>query len=127
MRFVTPVARAIALLSLLLTVSARPAQAQVPMHGSFEWFQELIRLVGFERANEWKTVLREDGGHFRSGPIYLFFFTADGYVIFHGANPWREGRFAEDIVDIMLVLHEESQYEEWGSADAGGGPAHPDP
>ncbi|MYG81604.1 MAG: hypothetical protein F4187_07505, partial [Gemmatimonadetes bacterium] len=26
-------------------------------------------------------------------------FTADGYVIFHGANAWREGRFAEDTED----------------------------
>ena len=73
------------------------------VHGSVEWLEELIGLVGFERASEWKTVLREDGGHFRSGPIYLFFFTADGYVIFHGANPWREGRFAEDVVDINGV------------------------
>ncbi len=70
------------------------------VHGSIEWLQELIALVGFERANEWKSVLREDGGHFRSGPIYLFMFTADGYVIFHGANAWREGRFAEDTEDI---------------------------
>ncbi len=70
------------------------------VRGSFEWLQELIALVGFERANEWKSVLREDGGHFRSGPIYLFMFTADGYVIFHGANAWREGRFAEDTEDI---------------------------
>ena len=29
------------------------------VHGSFEWLQELIALVGFERANEWKSVLRE--------------------------------------------------------------------
>ena len=70
------------------------------VHGSFDWLQELIALVGFERANEWKSVLREEGGHFRSGPIYLFMFTADGYVIFHGANAWREGRFAEDTEDI---------------------------
>ena len=70
------------------------------VHGSFNWLQELIALVGFERANEWKALLREDGGHFRSGPIYLFMFTADGYVIFHGANAWREGRFAEDTEDI---------------------------
>ncbi len=70
------------------------------VHGSFDWIQELIALVGFERANEWKALLREDGGHFRSGPIYLFIFTADGYVIFHGANAWREGRFAEDTEDI---------------------------
>ncbi|MYI65555.1 MAG: hypothetical protein F4107_06405, partial [Gemmatimonadetes bacterium] len=70
------------------------------VQGSFDWIRELIALVGFERANEWKSVLREDGGHFRSGPIYLFIFTADGYVIFHGANAWREGRFAEDTEDI---------------------------
>ena len=70
------------------------------VHGSFEWLRELIALVGFERANEWKAVMREDGGHFRSGAIYLFVFTADGYVIFHGANAWREGRFAEDTEDI---------------------------
>ncbi len=70
------------------------------VHGSVDWLRELVELVGFERANEWKAVLREDGGHFRSGPIYLFFFTADGYVIFHGADAWREGRFAEQTVDI---------------------------
>jgi len=88
------------------------------VHGSFDWFQQLIGLVGFERANEWKAVLREDGGHFRSGPIYLFFFTADGYVIFHGANPWREGRFAEDIVDINGVPFFELLI---AAAQAGGG------
>ncbi len=70
------------------------------VHGSVDWLRELVQLVGFERANEWKAVLRKDGGHFRSGPIYLFFFTADGYVIFHGADAWREGRFAEQTVDI---------------------------
>ena len=70
------------------------------VHGSFDWIRELVELVGFERANEWKAVLREDGGHFRSGPIYLFFFTADGYVIFHGADAWREGRFAQQTEDI---------------------------
>ena len=88
------------------------------VHGSVEWLQELIALVGFERANEWKSVLREDGGHFRSGPIYLFMFTADGYVIFHGASAWREGRYAEDTEDLNGTKFVELLIAE---ARAGGG------
>ena len=68
--------------------------------GSAEWMLELLNLVGFSRTSEWKSVLREEGGHFRSGPVYLFIFTPETYVIFHGANPWREGRIGTDIVDI---------------------------
>ena len=71
------------------------------VHGSVDWLTELVGQVGFERANEWKTVLREDGGHFRSGPVYLFVFTPQGYVIFHGADPWREGRTVLDNTDFQ--------------------------
>ena len=70
------------------------------VQGSLDWLVELLELVGFARANEWKAVLRQDGGHFRSGPIYLFIFTPEAYVLFHGADPWREGRVATDVVDI---------------------------
>ena len=70
------------------------------VHGSLDWLVELLDLVGFARANEWKAVLREEGGHFKAGPIYLFIFTPEAYVLFHGANPWREGRYAEDFVDV---------------------------
>ena len=52
------------------------------VQGSLDWVVELLGLVGFARANEWKAVLREDGGHFRSGPIYLFIFTPEAYVLF---------------------------------------------
>ena len=71
------------------------------VEGSVGWLTELVGQVGFERANEWKTVMREDGGHFRSGPVYLFVFTPQGYVIFHGADPWREGRTALDNTDFQ--------------------------
>ena len=69
--------------------------------GSVVWLRDLIGQVGFERANEWKGVLREEGGHFKSGPIYLFIFTPEGYVIFHGADAWREGRTAIDNTDLQ--------------------------
>lgn len=71
------------------------------VHGAVDWVIEVVGQVGFERGSEWKTVMREDGGHFRSGPVYLFVFTPQGYVIFHGADPWREGRTALDNTDFQ--------------------------
>ena len=71
------------------------------VHGSLDWIVELVGQVGFERATEWKAVLREEGGPFKSGPIYLFTFTTEGFVIFHGADPWREGRFVLDNEDFQ--------------------------
>ena len=88
------------------------------VQGSFDWLFELIGQVGFERANEWKALLREEGGHFRSDPVYLFMFTAEGYVLFHGANPSREGRFAQDNIDVNGVRFVELLIQE---ARAGGG------
>lgn len=70
------------------------------VEGSLIWLRDLVGLVGFERANEWKAVLREEGGHFRSGPVYLFIFTPEGYVIFHGTDAWREGRMVLDNTDF---------------------------
>ena len=71
------------------------------VHGSLDWLLELVGQVGFRRATEWKALMREEGGPFRSGPIYLFVFTPEGYVIFHGADPWREGRTAIDNTDFQ--------------------------
>ncbi len=71
------------------------------VHGSLDWLLELVGLVGFQRATEWKALMREEGGPFKSGPIYLFVFTPEGYVIFHGADPWREGRTAIDNLDFQ--------------------------
>lgn len=70
------------------------------VHGSLDWLLELVGLVGFQRATEWKALMREEGGPFKSGPIYLFVFTPEGYVIFHGADPWREGRTVLDNTDF---------------------------
>ena len=70
------------------------------VHGSLDWLLELVGQVGFQRATEWKALMREEGGPFKSGPIYLFVFTPEGYVIFHGADPWREGRTVLDNTDF---------------------------
>ena len=71
------------------------------VHGSLDWLLELVGLVGFQRATEWKALMREEGGPFKSGPIYLFVLTPEGYVIFHGADPWREGRTVLDNTDFQ--------------------------
>ena len=88
------------------------------VHGSLDWLVELLELVGFARANEWKAVLREEGGHFKSGPIYLFVFTPEAYVLFHGANAWREGRYTENLTDINGTRFVEQMI---AAAQAGGG------
>ena len=74
---------------------------QAFVQGSVTWLSDLIGQVGFERANEWKALLREEGGAFKSGPVYLFIFTPEGYVIFHGADAWREGRLVIDNTDFQ--------------------------
>ena len=71
------------------------------VEGSLFWLRDLIGEVGLGRANEWKALLREEGGHFRSGPVYLFVFTPEGFVIFHAADPWREGRTVIDNTDFQ--------------------------
>ncbi len=71
------------------------------VEGSIVWLSELVAQVGFTRANQWKAVLREEGGPFKSGPIYLFVFTPEAYVIFHGADAWREGRTVLDNTDFQ--------------------------
>ena len=43
--------------------------------GSIGWLTALVAQVGFQRANAWKALLREEGGPFKSGPIYLFIIT----------------------------------------------------
>lgn len=69
--------------------------------GSLEWLGSLVGEVGFSRATEWKQLLREEGGPFKSGPIYLYIITPEGYVIFHGGDPWREGRTVLDNTDFQ--------------------------
>lgn len=45
-----------------------------------------------------KTAFREDGGDWKSGEIYIFVASTDGYTLFHGGFPVRfEGRQFEDI------------------------------
>ncbi|MYC93645.1 MAG: hypothetical protein F4X14_01625 [Caldilineaceae bacterium SB0661_bin_32] len=45
-----------------------------------------------------KTVFRQEGGYWKSGSVYVFVISTEGYTLFHGGFPLRfEGRQFEDI------------------------------
>ena len=50
-----------------------------------------------------KNAFRTEGSDWKSGSIYTFIMSSDGYVLFHGADPSREGRIALDLEDSYGV------------------------
>lgn len=45
-----------------------------------------------------KNAFRQEGGDWKSGEVYVFVVSTEGYTLFHGGNPLRfEGRQFEDI------------------------------
>ena len=50
-----------------------------------------------------KKAFRTEGSDWKSGSIYTFIMSSDGYVLFHGADPSREGRIALDFEDSYGV------------------------
>ena len=50
-----------------------------------------------------KNAFRMEGSYWKSGSIYTFIMSRDGYVLFHGADPSREGRIALDLEDSYGV------------------------
>ena len=85
--------------------------------GSVDWLRELFDYVGLN-STRWKTSMREEGGHWKSGPIYLFVLTTEGYVIFHGGNPFLEGVTVWDLEDLNGMKFAQDLI---GVARAGGG------
>ncbi len=68
-----------------------------------------------------KTAFRQEGGDWKSGSVYVFVASTDGYTLFHGAFPVRfEGRQFEDIdrQDANGVLYIR---EVLAAGEAGGG------
>ena len=57
--------------------------------GAEEYVLGLFRTDGREAFTRAKSALRDPGGPWRHGPIYLFIMESTGYTIFHGAFPNR--------------------------------------
>ena len=61
-------------------------------------FQDAMTSPGLKDIPNTKNVLRQEGGDWKSGAVYVFVISTDGYTLFHGAQPVRfEGRKFEDI------------------------------
>lgn len=63
-----------------------------------EVYQRAMESPGLSELPNTKNALRQEGGDWKSGEIYVFVASTDGYTLFHGAFPVRyEDRQFEDI------------------------------
>ena len=60
-------------------------------------------LDNYNQLPHVKNAFRMEGSYWKSGSIYTFIMSRDGYVLFHGADPSREGRIALDLEDSYGV------------------------
>ena len=68
--------------------------------GALQAYVTALQEHGTDRYRDILNVFRAEEGDWRHGSIYLFIFTANGYVIFHAADRTREARNALDLEDI---------------------------
>ena len=60
-------------------------------------------LDDYAQLSHVKNAFRTEGSYWKSGSIYIFIMSSDGYVLFHGADPSREGIIALDFEDSYGV------------------------
>ncbi len=85
--------------------------------GAIQWYLDAVEKHDAD-AGAITIALREEGGPFREGAIYLFIVTTEGYVFFHGADKTLEGEIRIDLEDLNGVRFIE---ELIAAATAGGG------
>ena len=68
--------------------------------GALQAYVAALQEHGAERYRDILNVFRAKEGDWRHGSIYLFIFTTNGYVIFHGADRTLEARTVLDSEDI---------------------------
>lgn len=70
-------------------------------------FSIALERIGLEKLTTIQEVFRVEGGHWKHGSIYAFVFTTGGQLVFHGADPEREGRIInfdlEDANGVKIV------------------------
>lgn len=61
-------------------------------------YRDAVMTPGLKDLPNTKNALRQEGGDWKSGDVYVFVISTDGYTLFHGAQPIRfEGQKFEDI------------------------------
>ena len=86
--------------------------------GALQAYVDAVQEHGVERYRDVLNVFRAEEGDWRHGSIYLFIFTTNGYVIFHGANRSVEARNVLDSEDVNGFRMVEALIK---AARAGGG------
>ena len=84
-------------------------------------FRNALLTPDYSGLANTKNAFRQEGGDWKSGPVYLFVISTDGYTLFHGAQPGRfEGRPFED-VDRQDVNGVRYMRKLLAAGEAGGG------
>ncbi len=55
-------------------------------------YREAVMSEGYSGLTRVRNAFREEGGDWKSGSIYLWVVSAGGVTLFHGSEPWREGK-----------------------------------
>ena len=55
-------------------------------------YREAVTSEGYSGLTRVRNAFRAEGGDWKSGPIYLWVVSAGGVTLFHGSEPWREGK-----------------------------------
>ncbi len=57
-----------------------------------ETFQQAVMSEGYSALTGVRNAFRVEGGDWKSGSIYLWVVSGGGVTLFHGSEPYREGR-----------------------------------
>ena len=55
-------------------------------------YREAVMSEGYSGLTRVRSAFRVEGGDWKSGSIYLWVVSAGGVTLFHGSEPWREGK-----------------------------------
>ena len=55
-------------------------------------YREAVMSEGYRGLTGFRNAFRVEGGDWKSGSIYLWVVSGGGVTLFHGSEPWREGR-----------------------------------
>ncbi len=55
-------------------------------------FGPAVISAGYSGLTRVRNAFRTEGGHWKSGSIYLWVVSGGGVTLFHGSEPWREGK-----------------------------------
>lgn len=91
------------------------------VNAAAQTYRDAMLTPGMRDLGNAKNALRQEGGDWKAGSVYVFVLSTDGYTLFHGGQPLRfEGRRFEDI-DRQDVNGVRYLRELLAAGEAGGG------